>query len=62
MLTSGGDVVHVDKCGRFDVDVVLKSLFMRAGKVSDDICNRFDPEITMKVTTSNVPRCADNTV
>jgi hypothetical protein len=41
--------------------VVLKSLFMRGGGLNDDICNRLDPEITMKVTISNVPWCADNT-
>jgi hypothetical protein len=38
------------------------SLFMRVGKLSDDICNRIDPEITMKVTISNVPWCVDNTL
>jgi hypothetical protein len=39
--------------------VVLKSLFMRLGELSDDICNRLDPEITMKVTVSNVPWCVN---
>jgi hypothetical protein len=42
--------------GRFDVDVVLKSLFMRVGELSDDICKCLDTAITMKVTISNVPR------
>jgi hypothetical protein len=42
-----GDIVHTEKCERFDVDVVLKSLFMRVGELSDDIRNRLDPEITM---------------
>jgi hypothetical protein len=49
------------KSGGFDVDVVLKSLFMRLGQLSDDICNRLDPVITMKVTISNVPWGVDNT-
>jgi hypothetical protein len=40
--------------------MVLKSLFMRLGELSDDICNRLDSEITMKVTISNVPRCVNN--
>jgi hypothetical protein len=59
-LQLSGDMVHV-KSGRSDVDVVLKSLFMRLGKLSDDICNRLNSEITMKVTISNVPRCVNNT-
>jgi hypothetical protein len=42
--------------------VVLKSLFMRLGELSDDICNRLDSEITMKVTISNVPRCVNKTL
>jgi hypothetical protein len=42
------------------VDVVLKSLFMRLGELSDDICNRLNPEDTM-VTISKVPRCVNNT-
>jgi hypothetical protein len=42
--------------------VVLKSLFMRLGELSDDICNCLDSEITMKVTISNVPRCVNNTL
>jgi hypothetical protein len=40
----------------------LKSLFMRLGELSDDICNRLDSEITMKVTISNVPSCVNNTL
>jgi hypothetical protein len=48
--------------GRFDVDVVLKSLFMRLVELSYDICNRLDSEITMKVTISNVPRCVNSTL
>jgi hypothetical protein len=51
---SSGDIVHVEKYGRFDVDIVLKSLIMRVGEISDDICNRLEPEIMM-VTISNVP-------
>jgi hypothetical protein len=35
---SSGDV-HVENFGRFDVEVVLKSVFIRVGEVSDDICN-----------------------
>jgi hypothetical protein len=46
-----GDIVHVEKSGRFDVDMVWKSLFMKVGELSDDICNRLDSEITMKVKT-----------
>jgi hypothetical protein len=60
-LQSSGDV-HAEKSGRFDVAVVLKSLFMRLGELSDDICKRLDSEITMKVTISNVPRCVNNTI
>jgi hypothetical protein len=55
-------MVHVEKSGRFDVDVVLKSLFMIVGELSDDICNRLDSEITMKATISNVPWCINNTL
>jgi hypothetical protein len=44
------DVEEEEESGRFDVDVVLTSLFMR---LSDDICNRLDSEITMKVTISD---------
>jgi hypothetical protein len=33
------------------IDVVLKSLFMRLGEPSDDICNRLDSEMTMKLYT-----------
>jgi hypothetical protein len=40
---SSGDIVHVEKSGRFDVDVVLKFFFTRLGELSDDICNRLDP-------------------
>jgi hypothetical protein len=57
-----GDIVHFKKSRRFDVDVVLKSLSMRFGELSDDICNRLDLEITMKATISNVPKCVDNTL
>jgi hypothetical protein len=60
LFESSGDIVHVEKSGRFDVDVVLKSLFMRAGRHSDDICNHLDAEITMKVTILNVPWCIDS--
>jgi hypothetical protein len=45
---SSGDIVHVEKSGRFDVDVVLKYLFMRVGELRDDICNR------LKFSTSKV--------
>jgi hypothetical protein len=34
---SSGEIVHVEKSGRFDDDVVLKSLFMRLGELSDDM-------------------------
>jgi hypothetical protein len=44
-----------------DVDVVLKSLFMRLGELSDDICNRLDSEITMKVTMQWVTETANQT-
>jgi hypothetical protein len=40
---SSGDILHIENSGHFTVDVVLKSLFMRAGKSSDDISNRLDP-------------------
>jgi hypothetical protein len=43
-----------------DVDVVLKSLFMRGGELSDYICNHLGLEITMKVTISNIPWSTDN--
>jgi hypothetical protein len=59
---SSGDIVHVEKSEHFDVDVVLKSLFTRAGERSDDIFNRLDSEMTMKVTISNVPWCVDDTL
>jgi hypothetical protein len=59
---SSGDIVHVEKSGRFDVDVVLKSHFKRIGELSDDICDRLYPKITTKVTISDVPWCVDNTV
>jgi hypothetical protein len=48
--------------GRFDVEVVSKSLYMRVGELSDDICNRLDPEITLKVIILNGPLCVDNTL
>jgi hypothetical protein len=54
--------VHIEKTGCFDVDVNLKSLFMRVGEHSDYICNLLNPEITMKVTISNVPWCVKNTL
>jgi hypothetical protein len=59
---SSGDIVHIEKSGCFNVDVVLKPLFMRVGELSDDICNRLDSEITMKVTISKVPWCVNNTI
>jgi hypothetical protein len=37
------DILHIEKSGHFTVDVVLKSLFMIAGKSSDDVSNRLDP-------------------
>jgi hypothetical protein len=40
----------------------MKYLFMRVGELGDDICNCIDPEITMKVTISNVPWCINNTL
>jgi hypothetical protein len=40
---SSGDILHIQKSGHFTVDVVLKSLFMRAGKSSDDVSNSLDP-------------------
>jgi hypothetical protein len=61
LFESSGDIVHVEKSGHFEVDVVLKSLLMRLGKLSDDICNRLDPKITM-VTISNVPWCINSTL
>jgi hypothetical protein len=45
-----GDIVHVKKYGLFDVDEVLKSLFVRDGELSDGICNLFVPEVKMKFT------------
>jgi hypothetical protein len=39
--------------GRFNVDVVLKSVFVRVGELSDDISNRLDPEIKMKVALNH---------
>jgi hypothetical protein len=53
------DIVHVEKSGCFNVDVVLKSLFTRVGKLSDNICNCLDDEITMKVIILNIPWCVD---
>jgi hypothetical protein len=58
---SFSDIVHIEKSGHFDVDVVLRSLFMRVGELSNDICNHLNPKIMM-VTISNVPWCIDNTV
>jgi hypothetical protein len=58
---SSGDIVHVEKSGRFDVDVVLKSLFMRVGELSDDICNHLVSKIVM-VTILNVTSCVNNTL
>jgi hypothetical protein len=55
-------IVHVEKFGRFDVDAVLKSLFMCLCELSDDISNRLDSEITKKVTISNVPCCVNSTL
>jgi hypothetical protein len=40
---SSGDILRIEKSGHFSVDVVLKSLSMRAGKSSDDVSNRLDP-------------------
>jgi hypothetical protein len=59
---SYGDTVHVEKPGCFDVDVVLKSLFMKLGELSDDICDHLNSEITMKANISNLPWCANNTL
>jgi hypothetical protein len=60
MFESSGDIVHAEKSGRSDVDMALKSLFMRDGELSDDICNRLDSEIMMEVTILNVPWCVNN--
>jgi hypothetical protein len=46
-----GDIVHIEKSGLFNVDEVLKSLFMRVGELSDDIFNCLDPEIAPKLDT-----------
>jgi hypothetical protein len=54
-IESSGDIVHVEKSGHFNVDVVLKPLFMRVGKFNNDICNCLDSEIAMMVTISNMP-------
>jgi hypothetical protein len=59
---SFGDIVRVKKSGCYDVDMVLKSLFMSDDELSNDICNRLNPEITMKVTILNVPWCVDSTL
>jgi hypothetical protein len=40
----------------------LKSLFMRVGRLSDDLCNHLNPKITMKVTVLNIPWCVDSTL
>jgi hypothetical protein len=50
LFKPSGDIVHVDKPGRLNVDVVLKSLFMRFGEFCDDMCNRLDPETAMNVS------------
>jgi hypothetical protein len=42
-------------------DVVLKSLFMRVGELSNDICNHLNTKFMM-VAISNVPWCRDNTL
>jgi hypothetical protein len=54
-----GDIVHVKKSGCFDVDVVLKLLFIRVGELSDDICNRLDHDekIILRVTFYISARC-----
>jgi hypothetical protein len=36
------NILHIGESGHFTVDVVLKSLFMRAGN-SSDVSNRLDP-------------------
>jgi hypothetical protein len=46
-LSRLGDILHIEKSGHFTVDVVLKSLFMIAGKSSDDISNRLDMKVTV---------------
>jgi hypothetical protein len=53
VFESSGDIVHVENSGRLDVDVGLKSLFMRVGE-RRNLCNRLDPEITTKATISNL--------
>jgi hypothetical protein len=58
---SSDDIVHVEKSGRFHVDVVLKSLYMRVSELSEDICNCLDPKI-MVVTISNIQPCVGNTL
>jgi hypothetical protein len=35
-----GDILYIEQSGHFTVDVVLESLFMRAGKVSDDVMQK----------------------
>jgi hypothetical protein len=40
---SSGDILHIEESGHFTVEVVLKSLFVRAGKSVDDVSNRLDP-------------------
>jgi hypothetical protein len=62
LIQSLGDIATVEKSGRFDVYVAFKSLLMRFGELSDDICNHSDSEIKMKVTNSNVPRCVVTTM
>jgi hypothetical protein len=43
MFESSGDILHIEKSRHFTVDVVMKSLFMRASKSSEDVSNRLDP-------------------
>jgi hypothetical protein len=52
-----GDIAHVEKSGRFDVDVVLKSLFMRLGELSDDICNEYTSICTSIFCFALMPFC-----
>jgi hypothetical protein len=47
LFESSGDIVNVEKSGRFDVDVVLKVHFTKVVKICDDNCNRIDPGITI---------------
>jgi hypothetical protein len=56
------DIFHIKKFGYVDVDVVLKSLFLRVGERSNDIYNRLDPEVMIRNTISNLPMCIDSTL